>query len=213
MHFVTQSKIAWAWLAFALAAGTPGHAQGNLREVTARAAAARPHPGDRVVLHVYGQPLLSDSATVDERGMVTLPKVGLIQADTFTIAALRDVVRQQMATFLRDPTIEVAVLRRVVVGGEVEKPGVQYADLAATIPSVVANAGGLKESGSASRVYVLRDGARIAIPAWQVDTSAVAGLRSGDVVMVGRRSWLALNLLSFISVSTTVAALVISLSK
>ena len=201
-------------LAAVLAVAPLGAQEGpGSSDQAARAALLNPRPGDRVVLKVYGDPTLSDAATVDEMGRITLPKIGTIQADRFSAAGLRDTIRARMATYVRDPAIEVGVMRRVVVSGEVVRPGVYFAELTTSLGELISQAGGLRESGHPSKVYVIRGGERIKVDNWQADRSPASDLRSGDQVLVGRRSWLALNLIPVVSVSTSVVALIISLRR
>jgi polysaccharide export outer membrane protein len=180
-------------------------------DIATRSARMRARPGDRVAVHVYGDPTFSDAATLDEKGRIMLPRIGMIQADAMSIAELRDTVRARLSTILRDPAIEVAVLRRIVVSGEVMKPGVYYAELTTSIGEMVAQAGGLRETGSSSKVDLLRGSERRRIVQWESDQSPSADLRSGDQILVGRQSWIALNIIPFASVTLAVASLVISL--
>lgn len=190
-----------------------GVASAQEMDPVSRAASSRPRPGDRVVVHVYGEPHLSDAATLDERGRIMLPRIGLIQADAFTIAALRDTVRARMGAFLREPAVEVSVLRRIVVNGEVTRPGVYFVDLTARMSEAIAQAGGLRETAKSSKVFLVRGTERTRIADWQSDQSATADLRSGDQIVVGRQSWLALNIIPVVGVSTSVVALIISLRR
>ena len=185
--------------------------QTGASDLATRASQMRARPGDRVAVHVYGDPTFSDAATLDEKGRIMLPRIGLIQADAMTIADLRDTVRARLSTVLRDPAIEVAVLRRIVVSGEVMKPGTYYADLTTSIGEMVAQAGGLRETGSSSKVYLLRGSERRRVDQWESDQSPSADLRSGDQILIGRQSWIALNIIPFASVTLAVASLVISL--
>ena len=178
-----------------------------------RVSRMRPQTGDRVVLKVYGEPTLSDAATLDELGRIMLPKIGLIQADAMTIAALRDTIRTRMTAFVRDAAVEVHVLRRIVLSGEVARPGVYYAELTTSLGEIIAQAGGLRESGHPSKVYLVRGDQRRKISNWEADRSVSSDLRSGDQVFVGRRSWLALNLIPVVSVGTSVVALIVSLRR
>jgi len=178
-----------------------------------RAATAHPQPGDRVWFHVWREPKLSDTVMVDERGDVMLPKVGIVNASGLTIGAFRDTVRARMAEFLRDSPIELVVLRRVAVNGEVAKPNVYYVDVTTTVRDVIARAGGVIDVGNANNVVVIRDGQRIPVPDWQRDRSASSDLRSGDQVVVGRKSWLSMNVLPALSVMTGVVSLVVVLFR
>src|SRR5437868_492947 len=121
-----------------------------------RAASAHPQPGDRVWFHVWREPKLSDTVMVDERGDVMLPKVGIVNASGLTIGAFRDTVRARIAEFLRDSPIELVVLRRVSVNGQVAKPNVYYVDVTTTVHDVIAHAGGVTEVGNANGVGVIR---------------------------------------------------------
>ena len=174
-----------------------------------RAVTAHPRPGDRVWFHVWREPKLSDTVMVDERGDVMLPKVGIINASALTIGAFRDTVRVRIAEFLRDSPIELVVLRRVAVNGEVARPNVYYVDVTTTVRDVIARAGGLNEAANTNNVVVIRDGQRIPVHDWQRDRSTSSDLRSGDQVVVGRKSWLSMNMLPALSVTTGVGYLLL----
>src|SRR5436309_1693838 len=94
--------------AFALAL-SPAVATTDAQTVQAaalRAAAAHAQPGDRVFVHIVGEPTLSDTVTVNERGEVALPKLGVVNIAPFTISALQDTIRSRYAVFLREPAVE-----------------------------------------------------------------------------------------------------------
>jgi protein involved in polysaccharide export with SLBB domain len=178
-----------------------------------RAASEHPQPGDRVWLHVWREQKLSDTVMVDERGEVMLPKIGIVKASALTIGDFRDTVRARFSEYFRDAPVELVVLRRVAVNGEVAKPNVYYVDVTTTLRDVIAKAGGITDAGNAKKVMIVRGGQRIPVPDWQRDRSVSSDLRSGDQVVVGRRSWLAMNALPALSVSTVVASLIISLAR
>lgn len=178
-----------------------------------RAATLHPQPGDRVWFHVWREPKLSDTVMVDERGDVMLPKVGIVNASALTIGAFRDTVRARIAEFLRDSPIELVVLRRVSVNGAVSRPNVYYVDLTTTVRDLIARAGGVTEVANANDVIVIRDGERIRVRDWQRDQSQTSDLRSGDQVVVGRKSWLSMNLLPALSVMTGVVSLAVVLFR
>src|ERR1035437_5642266 len=185
----------------------------TISESVRRATAAHPQPGDRIWLHVWREPKLSDTVMVDERGEVMLPKIGIVKAASMTIAAFRDTVRNRFGDFLRDSPIDLVVLRRVAVHGEVGKPNIYYVAVTTTLRDIIARAGGVSVEGDQHKVAIVRDGRRIPVPDWQEDRSTDSDLRSGDQVVVGRKSWLAMNLLPVISVTTVVASLIISLAR
>lgn len=177
-----------------------------------RAAASRPEPGDRVWLHVWKEPKMSDTIQVDENGQVQFPKIGLIDASTMTIGAFRDTVRSRFGEYLRDSPVDIVVLRRIAVNGEVNKPDVYYMDVSMTLRDAIARAGGITENGNPKKVSIVRGAQKIPVRDWQENQSTLTDLQSGDQVVVGRKAWLSINALAAISVSTVVASLVISLA-
>ena len=200
-------------LPLAVGAQQPAQQGDTVPDFVRRAANEHPQPGDRVWLHVWREQKLSDTVMVDERGEVMLPKIGIVKASALTIGEFRDSVRTRFAEYFRDAPIELVVLRRVAVNGEVAKPNVYYVDVTTTLRDVIARAGGITEAGNAKKVTIVRGGQRIVVPNWQQDRSASSDLRSGDQVVVGRRSWLAMNALPALSVTTVVASLIISLAR
>ncbi|MGE5102928.1 MAG: polysaccharide biosynthesis/export family protein [Deltaproteobacteria bacterium] len=194
--------------------GTLGIPQGDsLPDFIRRATTLHPQPGDRVWFHALLEPKLSDTVMIDERGDVVLPKIGLINASSLTIEGLRDTVRTRIAEFLRDSPIELVVLRRVSVNGQVARPNVYYVDVTTAVRDLIARAGGLTDIANANDVVVIRDGQRIRVRDWQQDRSTNSDLRSGDQVVVGRKSWISMNFLPTLSVMTGVVSLAVVLLR
>ena len=182
-----------------------------------RAAQARIQPGDRLTVKVFREPQLSETVMVDPRGEIALPKVGVLHVANYGILELQDTLRARLGAFLRTPSVEVIALRRIVINGEVPKAGVYYVDVStATLRDAIALAGGITPTGHTGRVYIVRDGERIHVPDWQNSERSVADLRSGDQVLVGRRSWAALNstqLITGVGLLSSVIFSIISLAR
>ena len=123
----------------------------------------RIQPGDQVVLNIWREPDLSGTFTVDDAGDVTIPRVGTVRATEYTGEALQRTVRDELSRYLRNPTIEVRVLRRVGVQGEVRLPDLYMVDLTMTLREVIAEAGGITEFGNPNRIAIIRDGERISL--------------------------------------------------
>lgn len=178
-----------------------------------RAASARVAPGDRILLHVVREPELNDSIFVTERGEAAFPKLGKIQVAELTIGELQDTLYARYGQYLRTPVIQIKVLRRVVVNGEVRMPGVYFVDIATTLRDVIARAGGVSETGNRGKVAIMRDGERMPVPNWETDEGTASDLRSGDQVVVGRKNWLVINALPAISTAVVLGSFIISLAK
>jgi polysaccharide export outer membrane protein len=179
-------------LTLAAAALLPGRAAAQETFVPT-GAAATVQPGDQVVLRIVREPEMSGTFQVDETGHVVLPRLGIVRVADQGAGGLRDTLRLAFARYLRDPAIEVTVLRRIAVQGDVYKPGIYMVDLTTTLRDVVALAGGVTEMGNPSRIDILREGRRYRVSERDAAAVATAELRSGDRVVVGRRSWFARN--------------------
>lgn len=171
--------------------------------------------GDQIYLHFLREPSLSQTVTVDDRGDAAFPKVGIFNVGTMTVSQLRDSLRATYAQFLRAPEFEFAILRRVVVNGEVRAPNVYLVDPASTLRDVIARAGGITEYGAMKKVWIVRDGRRINPRGWETRGSASPDevLQSGDQIYIGRKNWLQLNALSVISTGVLVASFLITILR
>jgi polysaccharide export outer membrane protein len=149
---------------------------------------------------------------VDEQGQVAFPKIGSMYVANMSIAQLRDTLRARYTEYLRAPELEIAVLRRITINGEVKIPNVYLVDGNSTVRDVIARAGGVTEFANRNDVSIVRDGKRIRVKDWQGD-SPETDLMSGDQVIVGRQSWLVQNSLSVISTAVLVTSFIISVAR
>lgn len=179
---------------------------------SARASAVAVAIGDRVRLKVWREPGLSDDLTVDERGEIAFPRLGRMHVAGTTIAALQDTLLTRYAEYLRDPSVTVTVFRRIGVQGQVRAPNLYYVDATKTLREVLAEAGGVTDAANMRGVTILRDGRRIRVGRLQNGVApAVADLRSGDQIVVPRRSWYARNSVAALSTAAFAATALIQL--
>ena len=150
-------------------------------------------PGDRVALRIWTAPEMSDTFPVDESGELALPTLGRVPAAGRPAGALQDSLRTAYVGYVRDPSVRVSVLRRVSVLGEVVRPGVYLADLTMVMSDVIAMAGGLTEGADPGKVILHREGAQIRISQRDGSQYSLAGLRSGDQIVVRPKSFWARN--------------------
>jgi protein involved in polysaccharide export with SLBB domain len=148
--------------------------------------------GDRVAVKVWSNPDLAGTFTVGISGQVALPKIGLLAADQMDAGVLQDSIIRAYTALVRDPAVEVQVLRRVGVVGEVRQPGIYYSDLSMTVADVIAQAGGLTESGSPGRIVVRRGTQEIRVDE-RDGHNPLGAIHSGDQIVVGRRGFWARN--------------------
>ena len=169
--------------------------------------------GDRVIVRVWPEIKLSDTVVVDERGEINLRHVGSIGVLALDYDRLRDTLRARYATFLRGPVIDVIAFRRVTVNGAVNKPDVYMIDQTSTLRDVIARAGGIAPNGDAHKVEILRGAERIRAQSWDKPDAVVEQLRSGDVILVGRRPWWVENLGTITGVAGVTASIAFTLLR
>lgn len=101
--------------------------------------------GDRVRLTVYDEPDLSGEFTVNGTGRLSLPLVGLLNAEGLTARELeRAIANKLKPDYVKNPdvTVEVMSYRPFYIVGEIKKPGsYPYVD-GMTVINAVAVAGG-----------------------------------------------------------------------
>lgn len=191
-----------ACLGAALSAPLPSLAQSSTpgaggadkpRNAASADSAAFAQPGDIVRLRIWREPDMSGDFTVDAKGIATFPRLGSLQVTHIDADSLQRMLVAEYARYLKNPAVEVVLLRRVRVVGAVRTPGLYTADGTMRIRDVLALAGGASPDGRTDRVRVDRDGRGITL---DLDASPRAdefALRSGDQLYVPERSWFARN--------------------
>lgn len=175
--------------------------------------APRVQPGDRIALKIFEEEEMSDTFNVAGSGEAILPRLGAVPVAGAEVAALQDSLRVAYSRYLRNPSVEVTVLRRVGVHGEVEEPGLYLVDLTMTLRDLIAEAGGITEEGDPAKIYVTRGDQRIRFRSEGSSAIATAELRSGDQVTVGQRPWIQRNSLAFASTAAVVISLVMPILR
>ena len=149
--------------------------------------------GDVIRVWVWREKDLSGEFPVNARGRVVLPLLGERQVAGVAADVLSDSLRVLLRQFITNPSIDVTVLRRISVQGQVVKPGFYTVDATFNISAVIALAGGASASGDAGKVR-LRRGSQVIVR--QLDAAAVverSPVQSGDEIYVPQRGFLARN--------------------
>src|SRR6185295_12006072 len=101
MSSLMSGRSRWLAVALALVLGAESGAQsarpGDVSEAANRAASGRMEPGDRIVVHIVGEPLQTDTVMVTQRGEAAFAKIGMVNVSQFTIAQLQDTLTKQLA--------------------------------------------------------------------------------------------------------------------
>ena len=194
-----------------------GRAGGQTPEPRAGAAfavdSAPVGPGDQLRLKIWREPDMSGDIQVDEAGVATLPRLGPVAVSRMSADSLKRMLIHKYAEFLRDPAIEVTVLRRVTIFGAVRTPGVYHLDPTMTLADALALAGGAAPEGKKNAVELRRQGERVAATLGERARIADTPLRSGDELFVPERSWVSRNFGLVLAGISTATSLVIIISR
>lgn len=150
-------------------------------------------PGDVVRLYIWREEDLTGDFPVPESGVVVFPKIGPVKVTQTSVPALKEALRTEYLKYLRNPSIEITILRRVSILGAVREPGVYPIDETMSVSNVLALAGGATEAGKPDEVRLLRDGETLVTTISQKTRISDLPLRSGDQLWVPQRSWASRN--------------------
>ncbi len=172
-------------------------------------------PGDVVKVQVWREEDLSGEFMVDPSGQVVLPRVGKWDVRHETEASLEARLTEALREDLRNPTVDVVVLRRIQILGAVGRPGLYPLDSTMTLGDALAEAGGISTAGKQNVMEIVRAGERFRIEMDADRRLAELPLRSGDVLYVPERNWFLRNygvVLTVLTSAAGVAAVVIAQS-
>lgn len=178
-------------LACACAASPPVPGPTPSRTVPDTALALR--PGDAVRLRVWREPDLSGDFPVNESGIVVLPKLGPRRVATEHPDSLKQWILASYSEFLRNPSIEVLLVRRIQVLGAVRNPGLYPVEPTMTVADAIALAGGTTPQGRSNKVELRRQGEPVPGKLAGRLLIGESSIRSGDQIFVPERSWISRN--------------------
>lgn len=117
--------------------------------------------GDRLFLQVDGEQQLTDTFTVNPGVELDLPQVGTISLRGVLRSELKDKLTAHLSQYLRAPAVEVRPLMRLLVDGQVTRPGFYAAAPEQPLADVITLAGGLTQLAKPAQMRVERGQATI----------------------------------------------------
>lgn len=196
----------------AMAVPSAVRAQADTRDVRMSDSAAFAQPGDVVRLRIWREPDMSGDFLVDQNGVATFPRLGATRVTRMASDSLQRLLLSGFARFLKNPSIEVLLLRRVRVVGAVRSPGLYTADPTMRVRDVLALAGGASPDGRTDEVRLDRNGTSIALHLRAAPRSDEIALRSGDQLYVPQRNWFARNTPLVAAIASVSGGLLIALA-
>lgn len=184
---------------------------GSERETPQSAAAdTRNHlePGDVIRLRIWREDNMSGEFTVDAEGMVVFPRLGARVVTGKDPAELKQELVDEYGRLLRTPSVEVTFLRRIAVGGAVQRPAVYHIDPTMTVRDVVLEAGGPTPAGRTDVIELIRDGELIEANLRQDVSIVESAIRSGDQLYIPERNWASRNVSAVVGIGGAVLSFV-----
>jgi protein involved in polysaccharide export with SLBB domain len=117
-------------------------------------------PGDLFDIRVFEEPDLSGSYRVDADGIIDYPLVGRVKVQGLQPGELAAHLREKLAAYVQHPQVSVllkeANSKRIIVYGQVQKPGAYPFTNPMTISQAISVAGGFTAMAARERVIISR---------------------------------------------------------
>ena len=145
--------------------------------------------GDAIQLAIKDEPTLARDYPVVTDGTVLLPFVGLVKVAGQPFDDVVAQIRRAYERELTAPLVVLIPLMRVAVSGEVRAPGIFVVDPTFTWTDMLARVGGVLPTAARDRLVLVRAGQEYVLQRSGDATWPSLPVRSGDRLMVPRRSW------------------------
>ncbi len=145
-------------------------------------------PGDALKLNFWREPELSGQYEIDETGMTVLPLLGARDVTTLPAGDLKRRLTDEYNQEIRNQEVQITLLRRVRVLGEVNQPGLYYLDATMTLGDAIALAGSVTSQGKQNDIRIVREGGEVN-SYLSLSELALEQVTSGDEILVPERSW------------------------
>jgi len=137
--------------------------------------------GDRILLRVEGDSVLSDTFTVVAGPALRVPPVGDIPLAGVRRADIETYLTRELGRYLKDPIVHAHALIRVAVLGEVVRPGFYAVPLDLVLADALMVAGGPTQDAKVDRLRILRGEASL----WSGDRLQAAIARGATLEQLG----------------------------
>jgi polysaccharide export outer membrane protein len=213
VRLLSAVALAVALLGTSLAGPLSGVARLQAQSTGGASAAPAPTnsllPGDMIRTQVWREPDLSGEFQVGEDGSVVLPLLNRVQVSGIPEDKLREQLAEAYGKFLVNTAVNLTLLRRVNVLGEVRVPGQYTVDATNSVADLIARAQGLSPDGNSEDIVLIRGGQRLRAGLAGTQSLQEAGIRSGDQIMVGKRGWASRNFGSIVGVVSILANVIV----
>jgi len=145
------------------------------------------YAGDVVTLRVTGEDRWSTDFTVTPTRTIELESIDPINLSNVLHAEVEETIARQLGRYLRDPRVQVDVLKRIGITGNVSNPGFYTVAGSILVSDAIMLAGGPGAGGNVDKIQFRRLGTRLDIGeqvVWQSLSLDELGMQSGDEMYV-----------------------------
>jgi len=148
--------------------------------------------GDRILLVVEGDSMLTDTFTVVAGPAIELPVIGAVSLKGVPRKGLEAHMREALARYLKDPVVHARALIRLSIQGAITRPGFYAVPTDLVLADALMVAGGPIQEARVDKMHIRRNGSQIwSGPKLQAAIARGAtldelGLRAGDQIDVPR---------------------------
>ena len=173
--------------------------------------------GDRVLLFLRGDSVLTDTFTVERERTLSLPDIPTVSLAGVLRSELQSHLAKQLGEFVKDTVLRAKAMIQLGVVGEVSRPGYYLLPVDASVNDAIMAADGLTTRTDLPKSYVRR-GTRKLLSKADVRTALVErltldelNLEAGDELVVGaKRDW---GWPAVASIATGALALLVSMNS
>ncbi|MBU0500819.1 MAG: polysaccharide export protein [Gammaproteobacteria bacterium] len=120
----------------------------------------RLHPGDRILISVWGEEKLKEETRVLPDGSISFPLAGRTNVKGMSTSQVESAIKGRLTKYIPDAQVTVMVIspdgNRVYVLGKVNKPGPVVMSAPMTVTQALSLAGGLDKFAREEQIKILR---------------------------------------------------------
>ncbi|MDH3734664.1 MAG: hypothetical protein OEU54_14135 [Gemmatimonadota bacterium] len=162
-------------------------AEMSMQAIATRLREGDVHAGDVVQLSVVGEERWTNAHTVTPIRTLALEAIDPIDVSGILHSELEEALSLELSRYLRDPRIQVDVLKRIGVTGYVGRPGFYTITGTSLVSDAVMLAGGPAGNSNVNTIQFRRLGVPLDIPTnvvWQSMSLDDLGVQSGDEMYI-----------------------------
>lgn len=191
-----RGALGFLLLGLTLLAGCPHTQSGDLAVAHAPAQDSSLALGPRDVfeVRVFDEQELSGKYQVDADGTINYPLVGRLRVEGLDAHQIESLLAERLSEkYLRNPQVSILIVdqpsKKIVILGQVTKPGTFSYALDMNIVEAITLAGGFTAMASKNDVTVTRGGQKFTVPVGNIGEGKARNvlLRPGDIISVGER--------------------------